>query len=79
MLAYPLSPGGEMAGKRELIEPNEGDKRFVRRDAKGQFSESDDVGRSLSQDRKRKAKSSAKSGQGDKGDRSAGRGKSSKR
>ena len=58
-----------MAGKRELIEPNEGDKRFVRRDAKGQFSETDDAGRSLSQDRKRKAKSSAKSGQGDKGDR----------
>ncbi|HEX2692970.1 MAG TPA: hypothetical protein VHL12_02850 [Gemmatimonadaceae bacterium] len=58
-----------MAGKRELIEPNEGDKRFVRRDAKGQFSETDDAGRSLSQDRKRKAKSVAKSGQGDKGDR----------
>jgi hypothetical protein len=68
-----------MAGKRELIEPNEGDKRFVRRDAKGQFSESDDVGRSLSQDRKRKATTTSKAGQGDKGDRSAGRGRSTKR
>jgi hypothetical protein len=68
-----------MAGKRELIEPNEGDKRFVRRDAKGQFSESDDAGRSLSQDRKRKAKSSTKSGQGDKGDRQSGSGKGSRR
>jgi hypothetical protein len=68
-----------MAGKRELIEPNEGDKRFVRRDAKGQFSETDDAGRSLSQDRKRKAKSTAKSGQGDKGDRHSGSKRSGKR
>jgi hypothetical protein len=74
-----LSSGAKMAGKRELVEPNEGDKRFVRRDAKGQFSESDDVGRSLSQDRKRKAKTTSKSGQGDKGDRNATRGRSTKR
>ena len=58
-----------MASKRELIEPNPGDKRYVRRDAQGRFSESDDVGRSLSQDRKRTAKTPAKRGQGDKGDR----------
>ena len=58
-----------MAGKRELIEPTPGDKRYVRRDAKGQFKEVDDVGRSLSADRKRKAKSTSTSGQGDKGDR----------
>ena len=58
-----------MAGsKRELIEPN-GDKRFVRRDEDGKFKESDDVGRSLSQDQKRDAKNSTTSGQGDKGDR----------
>ena len=57
-----------MAGKRELIEPNEGDKRFARRDAKGQFKEQDDVGRSLSQDRKKPAKTKVKKGQGDKGD-----------
>ena len=61
-----------VASKRELIEPREGDKRFVRRDAQGQFNESVDVGRSLSQDRKRSAKKAAKSGQGDKGDRNSG-------
>jgi hemerythrin superfamily protein len=54
--------------KRELISPR-GDKRFVRRDAKGRITESDDVGRSLAQDRRRKAKAVAKPGQGDKGDR----------
>jgi hypothetical protein len=32
-----------MAGKRELVEPHPGDKRYVRRDEKGQFTESDDV------------------------------------
>lgn len=36
-----------MAGKRELIEPTKGDKRFVRRDEKGQFSEVVDAGRRL--------------------------------
>jgi hypothetical protein len=45
------------------------DKRYVRRDAQGQFKESDDTGRSLSQDRKRRAKKSSKAGQGDRGDR----------
>ena len=58
-----------MAKDRELIEPNPGDKRFVRRDDEGKFKESDDVGRSLSQDRKRDAKTESKPGQGDKGDR----------
>ena len=56
--------------KRELIEPN-GDKRYVRRDEQGQFKESDDQGRSLSQDVRKKAKTSAKPGQGDRGDRKA--------
>jgi hypothetical protein len=58
-----------MAGKRELIEPTPGDKRYVRRDAEGRFNEVVDVGRSLSADRKRKAKTVAKPGQGDRGDR----------
>jgi hypothetical protein len=58
-----------MASKRELIEPHKGDKRYVRRDAKGQFKEVDDVGRSLAADRRTKAKTVVKSGQGDKGDR----------
>ena len=56
------------SGKRELIAPR-GDKRFVRRDEQGQFSEVDDVSKSLSQDRKKTAKRSAKAGQGDRGDR----------
>ena len=57
------------AKKRELLEPHPGDKRFIRRDALGRIKESADVGRSLTQDRKRKAKSVAKPGQGDHGDR----------
>ena len=55
--------------KRELIEPTKGDKRYVRRDEKGQFSEVEDVGRSSAQDQKRQAKTKSKHGQGDKGDR----------
>ena len=54
--------------KRELIDTGT-DKRYVRRDENGQFKESVDVGRSLSQDQKREAKHSAKSGHGDRGDR----------
>ena len=53
---------------RELIDTGS-DKRFVRRDQQGQFSESDDVGRSLAQDQKRDARGKAKRGEGDKGDR----------
>jgi len=54
--------------KRELIDTGT-DKRYVRRNEKGQFKESDDVGRSLSQDVRKKAKTVAKPGQGDRGDR----------
>jgi hypothetical protein len=57
-----------MSSKRELIEPHDGDKRYVRRDDSGQFSESDDVGKSLSADRRTKAKTVSKPGQGDRGD-----------
>ena len=57
-----------MARKRTLIAPK-GNKRYVRRDASGRFKEVEDVGRSLTQDRKRKAKTKAKKGQGDRGDR----------
>lgn len=58
-----------MAGKRELIEPHKGDKRFVRRDENGRFSEVVDAGRSMAQDRKRHAKTTSKPGYGDRGDR----------
>lgn len=57
----------QAAAKRELIDTGT-DKRYVRRDEKGRFSESDDVGKSLSQDRRRAARTNAVSGQGDKGD-----------
>jgi hypothetical protein len=56
------------AAKRELIDTTK-DKRFVRRGAGGKFKESDDVGKSLTADRRKKARTRVKSGQGDKGDR----------
>jgi hypothetical protein len=57
-----------MAAKRELMEPHAGDKRYVRRDEKGRFKESVDVGRSLRQDVKQHSKNEVPSGHGDKGD-----------
>jgi len=55
------------AKARELVDTGN-DKRFVRRNDKGQFKEVDDVGRSLTQDRKQQAKKTVTSGQGDRGD-----------
>jgi hypothetical protein len=60
-------PNKTGAAKRELIDTGT-DKRYVRRDKDGQFSESDDQGRSLSQDVRQHAKTEVKSGQGDRGD-----------
>jgi len=60
-----------MAGKRELIEPHEGDERYVRRDESGQFTESDDMNRSLSRDNDREAQHRSEPGQGDRGDQSS--------
>ena len=58
-----------MASKRELIEPAKGDKRYVRRDKQGHFTQDQtDVGRSLTADRKQHAKTVAPKGQGDRGD-----------
>jgi len=58
-----------MARERELIEPHEGDRRYVRRDAQGRFTKDQvDVGRSLAADRRQHAKTKAKHGQGDRGD-----------
>ena len=53
---------------RELIDTGT-DKRYVRRDKEGRFSESDDVGRSHATDQKRDAEKKSKRGEGDKGDR----------
>jgi hypothetical protein len=58
-----------MARKREMIEPNQGDKRYVRRDAAGRFTEDQSsVGRSLAADRRSKSKTVVPKGMGDKGD-----------
>ncbi|MBX4871537.1 hypothetical protein [Rhizobium bangladeshense] len=56
--------------KRELIDTGT-DKRYVRRDDNGRFTESADVGRSLSADKRRRAKNDAKPGAGDRGDHRA--------
>lgn len=62
-------PARKPAAKRELIDTGT-NKLYVRRNALGtSFKEVDDVGRSLVADRRRKAKTVAKRGQGDKGDR----------
>ncbi|MES2903217.1 MAG: hypothetical protein V4696_03445 [Pseudomonadota bacterium] len=53
---------------RELIDTGT-DKRYVRRDDKGRFDESDDVGRSSAQDQKRDSANKPARGDGDKGDR----------
>ena len=57
------------AAKREAINTGT-DKRYMRRNAKGQFKEGDDVTRSLRKDVKQAAKRKVRSGYGDKGDRS---------
>ena len=55
--------------RRELIDTGS-NKLFVRRNARGtSFKEVEDVGRSLAADRRRKAKTVTKPGQGDRGDR----------
>jgi hypothetical protein len=54
---------------RELVEPHKGDKRYVRRKGGKFTSRQTDVGRSLSADRRSKAKTIVKKGEGDRGDR----------
>jgi len=57
------------AAKRELIDTGT-NKLYARRNRRGtSFKEAEDVGRSLAQDRRRKAMTVAKKGQSDKGDR----------
>jgi hypothetical protein len=53
--------------RRERID-TETDQRYVRRDERGRFKESVDVGKSLAQDVRKPAKTKVKSGQGDRGD-----------
>lgn len=56
--------------KRELIDTGR-NKMYGTRTAAGRFKEMDDVGRSQIADRRRRAKTAAKSGYGDQGDRQA--------
>ena len=54
--------------KRELIEQGP-DRRYARRDARGRFTtDQTEVGRSLTVDRRTKAKTTVSKGQGDRGD-----------
>src|SRR5215213_617854 len=64
LLCSPRYGASTMPKDRELIEPNEGDKRYVRRNDEGEFTDSqDDVRRSLSQDRRTDAETEVKKGQ----------------
>ena len=55
---------------RETIEPNKGDKRYVRRDDQGQFTDDQaNVGKSSAADQRQHSNTPAKKGQGDRGDR----------
>jgi len=56
------------AGKRDLVKPPTGS-HYAKRKASGEFREMDEVGRSQRADRRIKAKTAAKSGFGDQGDR----------
>jgi hypothetical protein len=59
-----------MGRKRDLIEPNPGDKRYVRRDDRGRFTDDQvSVSRSLSRDNDQRARRNTPAGHGDKGDR----------
>lgn len=58
-----------MTRKRELIEPHPGDKRYVRRDSLGRFTDDQvDVGRSLAADNNQRARRGNPGGLGDRGD-----------
>lgn len=61
-------PKKKRDNKRELIEPH-GDKRYTRRNAQGEFSEQDDVGRSLGRDVRQHSPTESRPGHGDEGDR----------
>lgn len=56
-------------GKRELVEPTEGDKRYADRDGDGKFTHQVDVGRSHAEDQRHDAENESTPGRGDQGDR----------
>ncbi|HEX8773748.1 MAG TPA: hypothetical protein VF735_09055 [Pyrinomonadaceae bacterium] len=58
------------SSKRTLIAPK-GDKRYIKRDAKGRITESDDQSKSLGQDVRQHSKHEVGPGYGDQGDQPA--------
>jgi hypothetical protein len=56
------------AAKRDLVKGKNAT-MFAKRSTKGQFKEIDEAGKSRTADRRKKAKTKAKSGFGDRGDR----------
>jgi len=56
------------SSRRELIEPTKGDKRYMRRNAQGEFNKVVDVGKSLASDKRTTANKKVPKGQGDRGD-----------
>ncbi len=59
--------------KRQVIQPHTNDKRYIRRDKDGQFTEQQvNVGKSISADRRSKSKTVVPKGQGDRGDQKRG-------
>lgn len=67
-----------MATKREELAPIPGDKRYIRRNEKGEIETSVDEHKSLSQDDKHNAQKTSKPGQGDHGDGHTGQRKPAK-
>jgi hypothetical protein len=68
MPSKPTKPAKKKAAsKREVVAPK-GDKRYVRRKASGEFGKTVSVGKSLSADKRTKAKKKVPKGQGDRGD-----------
>jgi hypothetical protein len=63
-----MSMAKRSSTKRELIDTGR-NKMFSKWNSSGQFKEMDDVGRSLSADRRREAETTVKAGHGDQGDR----------
>jgi hypothetical protein len=68
-IALTIETKGDAPMPRELIEPHKGDKRYVRRKGGKFTTRQTDVGRSLAADRRSKAKTIVKKGEGDRGDR----------
>jgi len=60
--------GKSKTSRRTVLKPRKGDRRYLRRNKRGEFKKEVNVGRSLSVDRGRAAKTKVKKGQGDRGD-----------